>query len=276
MSEEVHNAAVTVPRSMMISLVFNGTVGFAMLVAELFCIPDPVGLLGLGLQYPFVQIFFDATGSTVGSALMVSIIIFNQIALNTTNVAAASRVLWSFSRDQGIPGWQHVSKLAKRSSLPVNAILVTATFTLLVTLINIGSAVAFNDVISLTIDSLFASYLLACSLLLWRRCQGTIVPYSQAPYHDPGVNAPGADGRLTWGPFHMKGYFGILVNALACAYMVIIIFFSFWPPGTPTTGATMNYALVMFSSVAIIATAYYLIWARKTFKGPIVETVGSQ
>ena len=101
----------------LISLAFNGTTDFAMLVGELFCIPDPIGLVGLGLQYPFVQIFFNTTGSTVGSALMVSIVIFNQIALNTTNVATASRVPRSFSRDPGIPRCRHVSKLAKRTGM---------------------------------------------------------------------------------------------------------------------------------------------------------------
>ncbi|MCJ1326505.1 hypothetical protein MMC10_003169 [Thelotrema lepadinum] len=267
MSEEVHNAAVTVPRSIMIGLAVNSIIGTAMLLAELFCIPDPVGLVDMGLSYPFVQVFLDSTNSVVGSALMITVIIVVQIGLNISNVAAASRILWAFSRDRGVPGWRYVSQVEGKSRLPLTAIIISTVVPLLLVLISIGSYVAFNDVISLTIDSLFSSYLLVCSLLLWRRCTGTIAPHSEH-----SVNAPGAAGKLTWGPYHIRGAFGIFVNCVACVYMTIILFFSVWPPVTPTTAAGMNYAIVMFSGVGVLAAVYYLAWARKTYKGPVVET----
>lgn len=277
MSEEVHNAAVIVPRSMLISIAVNSTIGGSMLLAQLFCIPDPEGLLNLGLQYPFIQVFLNSTGSVVGSALMVAINIINQVGLNITNVATASRMLWSFSRDKGVPGWRHITRVTNHSRLPVTAILVTTVFAMLVVLISVGSSVAFNDVISLTVGSLFCSYLLVCSLLLWRRCTGSVVsPSSQATHDSFGANTPGAAGKLVWGPFHMRGYLGIFVNAVACAYMVVVLFFVVWPPATPTTAASMNYAIVMFSAVAMLATVYYLVWARKTYKGPVIETSRSE
>ena len=223
MSEEVHNAAVTVPRSIMIGLAVNSIIGTAMLLAELFCIPDPVGLVDMGLSYPFVQVFLDSTNSVVGSALMITVIIVVQIGLNISNVAAASRILWAFSRDRGVPGWRYVSQVEGKSRLPLTAIIISTVVPLLLVLISIGSYVAFNDVISLTIDSLFSSYLLVCSLLLWRRCTGTIAPHSEH-----SVNAPGAAGKLTWGPYHIRGAFGIFVNCVACVYMTIILFFSVW------------------------------------------------
>lgn len=243
MSEEVHNAAVVVPRSMILSLAINSTIGGSMLLAQLFCIPDPVGLVSLGLQYPFIQVFLNSTGSVWGSALMVALNIFNQIGLNITNVATASRILWSFARDHGIPGWGYVVRVTKAGRLPIIAIVVTTVFAMLVVLISVGSSVAFNDVISLTVGSLYGSYLLVASLLLWRRCTGSIISASELHHNNLGPVSLGTEARLVWGPFHVPGLLGILVNIIACAYLSLILFFVLWPPATPVTAASMNYAV---------------------------------
>ena len=282
MSEEVRHASITVPRSILISLFINGSIGFAMLIAELFCLQDPESLLAMGLQYPFIQIFLQSTRSTVGTALLVAINIFNQIGLNIGNVAAASRMLWSFSRDRGVPGWRYLNQVGRQSTIPLAAILATTIFSVLVGVVSIGSPIAFNGIISLSIDGLYASYLVTCSLLLWRRCTGTIKVAPDFPLdYDcsdplprgtcPIMNALGSEGRLIWGPFRMPSHLGIVVNAFACLYMIVILFFSVWPPVTPTTDVSMNYSVVMFSAVAILSTVYYILWARKTYTGPVVE-----
>lgn len=40
MSEEIENAAVNVPRAMYTTMILNGSTGFAMLLAVLFCMGD--------------------------------------------------------------------------------------------------------------------------------------------------------------------------------------------------------------------------------------------
>ena len=40
MSEEVKNAALVVPQSMVLGVLINGALGFAMLIAMLFCLRD--------------------------------------------------------------------------------------------------------------------------------------------------------------------------------------------------------------------------------------------
>ena len=282
MSEEVQYAALTVPRSILISLLINGSIGLAMLVAVLFSIQDLDGLVDQALQYPFIAILLESTKSTVGTALIIAILVFNQIGLNIGNVAAASRMLWSFARDRGVPGWRIISRVDQRSSIPTAAIIATTTFSFLIGLISIGSAIAFNDVISLSIDGLYSSYLLCCGLLLWRRCTGTIKLASEVPPGSYGLegtldgahytfNKPGSEGRLVWGPIRMPGYLGIAVNAFACLYMIVILFFSIWPPATPATAVSMNYSVLMFGAAALLSSLYYVVWARKTYTGPVVE-----
>ena len=57
----------------------------------------------------------------------------------------------------------------------------------------------------------------------------------------------------------------------ACAYLILIAFFSYWPAVIPVSAATMKYSSLVLGFVAIASMIYYFIWARKTYRGPIVE-----
>lgn len=148
------------------------------------------------------------------------------------------------------------------------AVIITSCIACLIGLINIGSATAFNDVISLGVSSLYASYIITESLLLWRRVTGAIRSPRE---HYGGGHDNGEPNQLVWGPFHLPGMFGIIVNTFAVVFGLIIFFFSFWPVATPVTAAHMNFSVLMTGSVVLFAIFYYLIWARHTYKGPIVE-----
>jgi amino acid transporter len=114
MSEEIQNAPKVVPWSILVSVLMNGALGFAMLLAELFCLGDPSA--SLKQQFPFMNIFLQATNSVTGAAIMVSIIILLSLCTTIGLLASASRMLWSFSRDRGVPGWSFVSKVIQSPS----------------------------------------------------------------------------------------------------------------------------------------------------------------
>lgn len=84
------------------------------------------------------------------------------------------------------------------------------------------------------------------------------------------VNVPGA--KLMWGPFRMPGILGTLVNGYAVIYMIIVIFFSFWPPQMSVDRYTMNFSVVGTMGTIILAIIYYVLRARKVYQGPVMET----
>jgi choline transport protein len=100
MSEEVKNASTDVPRSMLLSLVINGTLALGMLFAVLFSAHDIPALLGdqNAATAPFLRIFKDAVGSEAGA-----IIVLLEFCSAMGCLAAASRMTWSFARDRGLP-----------------------------------------------------------------------------------------------------------------------------------------------------------------------------
>lgn len=106
MSEEIRNAALVVPRSIMISIFINGALGFAVLLATLFNLNNIEKALKTPTGYPFMQVFLDSVGSVAGATAMASIITALIFLNNIGILATASRMCWSFCRDRGLPGWQ--------------------------------------------------------------------------------------------------------------------------------------------------------------------------
>jgi len=270
MSEEIRNAAVVVPRSLMTGLTVNGTLGFAMMVATLYSLGNIDTALAENPQYPFMSIFKHAVGSTAGAAVMSSIVVIMSFSATTGCLASTSRIYWAFARDRGLPGWHVLKKISPRTSIPEYSVLVTVLVSIVLSFVNFGDSVAFNGVISISIAGLFGSYLIATCLLLYRRVTGAIRVRLAGEDDDGGLtNTMGSN--LTWGPWRLRGAFGTANNVFSCAYLFFVFFFSFWPPVRDVTPENFNWAVVVFGGVVSFSVLYYVTWARKIYTGPIVE-----
>ncbi|KAL8701511.1 MAG: hypothetical protein Q9201_004869 [Fulgogasparrea decipioides] len=143
--------------------------------------------------------------------------------------------------------------------------MVMAGVSCTIGLINIGSATAFNIVISIGICSLYASYILTEALLLWHRVRGTIRHPNQMAGSTWHAN------ELVWGPFHVPGIWGILLNAFGVGYGIIVFIFSFFPQTVNPDAAHMNYSSLLMGAIMLFAVVYYHVYARKVYTGPVVE-----
>lgn len=131
-------------------------------------------------------------------------------------------------------------------------------------LINIGSSTAFGAFFSMAAESFYSSYLIVCSLLLWRRMRGDI----KEPNADVALQGEDA---LRWGGWRFKGVLGIANNIFAVCYLMIIAFFGYWPTHLPVNAVNMNYSALVTGSVVIVSLLYYFLRAKKWFTGPVVE-----
>ncbi|KAM5455668.1 hypothetical protein MaudCBS49596_001569 [Microsporum audouinii] len=270
MSEEIQNPSITVPRSIILTLFINGSLGFSMLIATLFSIVDLPAAQNSQTGFPFLEIFLQATGSIAGSATMASVIVTLTLFANCNYLASTSRMTWSFARDRGLPGWKTLAKVERRTQVPLISILVTAAITILLSLIVIGSTTAFNIIVSLTVACLYISYLLATAMLLYHRCKGNVSYPSSDNITGPTLaNTTGA--RLVWGPWHVRGAVGIATNVFGCIYLTVILIFSFFPADAIPTAGSMNYSVVIWAFVIVFSIVYYLTYARRVYDGPVVE-----
>jgi choline transport protein len=86
--------------------------------------------------------------------------------------------------------------VSNRFEVPINAILITLVFVCLMSLINLGSKVAFEAMISLATLALMATYKISIGCALLKRLRGETLPSAR------------------WS----LGRYGLAVNAVAIAY----------------------------------------------------------
>ena len=264
--------------------------GLGMLLAILFCLGDSHAALSSPTGFPFIEIYLQATNSTAGTAAIIVVMILTLMCGVISCLTAASRMVWSFARDHGLPGWRILHQVCSlalgqtssevfflittfdadlatqqvhpRTAVPDIAVAVTTAIACALGLINIGSTTVFCSVVSLSINALYLPYLISSVLLLWRRCTGGIaLPTSHA------VDNP----KLVWGPWRVPGLLGVLINIIGVAFQIVILLFSFWPATTPVSPGDMNYSVVVLAVVVIGCIVYYFITAHKTYSGPLVE-----
>jgi choline transport protein len=121
MSEELQDASKTLPRAMISTIVVNGALGFIMLITFAFALGDVESVLATPTKYPYIQVFYNATRSKAGTTVMSSIIITLATFGGMMNVATASRQLFAFARDNGVPFSKFFSHVSFASELSCGA-----------------------------------------------------------------------------------------------------------------------------------------------------------
>lgn len=307
LAEEVSNAALNIPRAILGAMLINGAVGFAMMVTVLYCLGDVDSVLNTKTGFPFIQIFSNSVGNVAGATVMSAVVLALTWSCSIGITTTASRMTWSFARDNGLPFSRYIGYVSPRTKVPVIACLAVTGIAALLSLIYIGSDAAFNDVISLTITGFYGSYLVPAAFLLYHRIKGNVLPHgseadtvapvsfeegsssgSQAGPSDTKVKAPDSptqspdsdidhgaveviNAQLIWGPWHIPGLLGVLNNAYACVYMVFVIFWSVWPAQTPVDASSMNYSVVVTGGVMILSAVWYYVKGKKEYKGPLID-----
>ena len=113
MCEEIINATTVVPRAMMFSIAVNGILGFAITVAICFCLGDIETALDSPTGFPFLEMFYRATNNLSSATAMAVLIELLIIFCHISIMAAASRMMWAFARDFGLPGSRYLNRVRR-------------------------------------------------------------------------------------------------------------------------------------------------------------------
>ena len=124
-------------------------------------------------------------------------------------------------------GW--VGHVHPKHKLPVNAILLTAAITILLSLIGVGSSTAFNAILSVSAVGQMGTYSISISCVLYRR-----------------ITAPETLPKAQWG----LGRLGVPVNGIGALYAWFSFFFAFWPGSTPVDASSMVSIIYMTYNIA--------------------------
>lgn len=131
--------------------------------------------------------------------------------------------------------------------IPLNAVIVSFLFGVIISLINLGSSVALNAIVSLTLSALLASYILSIGCILSKRLR-----------HEPLPPAKWSLGR-----------YGTIINVIALVFLIPFFIFRFFPTARPVQRDTMNWNIVMFGGIFTWATVFYVVKGRKVYVPPV-------
>lgn len=65
------------------------------------------------------------------------------------------------------------------------------------------------------------------------------------------------------------------MNCIGMVYGAYLFVYSAMPSVYPVTAADFNWAPVMFGGVALLSLAYYAVWAKSGYHGPVVHVIQS-
>jgi amino acid transporter len=251
-AEETVGARIASAWGLFLSVAVSAIVGFIFLLALTTHLPNLSTLFPASFdgadpakysQYYFgdgaavIDILVHNLGATVGGLLSAAIAIAMWFC-GLSSIASAGRMLFAFSRDDGVPGSGWLKKVSHRYRTPVNSLItivvVAWLFTVAAFFVGRGTAVIIVTAISTIF--LYAAY--------------GICIYLGATTQDWLKERVWSLGRWSK-PIAWIAIFWVIV---------LMILFSF-----PTSG---NISFPFMIAVVIFLLVYYFAFARRAFKGP--------
>ncbi|SEF95071.1 Amino acid transporter [Nonomuraea solani] len=241
-AEEVPDPTRRIPKAMRMTIYVGGAAATFVCLALLLAVPDFAAVVSGADADPVTNVLTTAFGA-VGLKVVLGVVLLSFLSCALSLQAAASRLLYSYARDDMIAGSRAFRKFSPARRIPPNALLVAAVVPALVVLGSIVSADALIKIISFAVLGIYLGFQMVVLAALRARLRG-------------------------WrpaGPFTL-GRAGLAVNVAALAYGVLAILNMAWPR-TPDAPWYDNYLVALSGLVVVAAGLVYLLAARPYDKG---------
>jgi amino acid transporter len=248
LSEETANASVSAARGIVRAIWVSWVAGFVLLAGLTFAIQDYTATQNSATGVPPAQILLDGLGTDGASALLL-IVIVAQLFCGNAEVAAASRMVFAFSRDRALPGSALWRKVSSRTQTPVAAVWLSVAVACVLALPSLYSATAYGAVTAINVIGITPAYAIPVFLRLR------------------------AGDRFTPGPWHL-GKWSRPIGIVAVVWVAFVTVLFCLPQSSPVTADTMNYASVALAVVLVLATIWWFV-ARRSYGVPTTAAYGT-
>lgn len=211
LSEETHDPRRTTPRTILKALVISGLGGLLLLLGGLLAAPSLTDgtLASQGLAYVLTSRLGDVGGRVLLAAVAVAVFVCT-LAVQTSG----SRMMYSMARERTLPFSAVLGRVSPRTGTPVATSVVVGVGAAIALAVNWNQSAVFTALASLCIAMIYLAYLgVTFPLLLQRIRRGGL---------EDGVDETGR-------PLFSLGRWGIVVNAVAIAYQVVMVVNLAWP-----------------------------------------------
>jgi amino acid transporter len=240
-AEETKKAAHSVPRGMVHSVIWSALFGYVMLCAFVLMIPnmDDAAKQGWNVFFWAMEAQVDPTIKLV----LYGAIFVAQVLCGLATVTSASRMIFAFARDGGLPFSKGLAKVSPTYRTPVAAIWTGAILSVLFvwgsSLVSVGETPVYTIVVSCTVIFLFFSFIIPIVL---------------------GLLTFGGEKWPVMGPWNLgRGVFSVFA-VLSIIAMVLIFAIGIQPPNQWALNITIGF-------VVLTAIVWFAVENRR-FQGP--------
>ena len=237
MAEETVMARLNSAWGMVLSVGVSAVVGYVMLMALTWSIPNGDVAATASDPYPVLAIVAGNLSPLLTNAIAIVIGVAMWLC-GVASVTSMGRMWYAFARDDGMPGSRWLKRVSGRHHTPATAILLTSLLSVLICLY----ASAFFVVTSISTICLYLAYGIPIYLNARnrRRRTGEWMSADVAPWTLSRWSRP--------------------INAIALLWIAFITVVFMLPPN--------ELVLWTMVGVGLALTTYWIVSARRTFKGP--------
>ena len=241
-SEETKSAATSVPKGIVNAVFWSSLIGWIMICAITLAIPDMATAAGQGWG------MFYATMDAILPAGLKNVlylgILIAQLLCGLATVTSASRMLFAFSRDDGMPiGSKALASVSPKYRTPVNAIWTSTVLAILYVVLAMSIKVAGTSIYVIVVNSTLIFLFLSFTIPL----VAGLFAYGTAKWPTPG-------------PWAMSAGVYKLVTVLSVVGMGVIFFIAVAPPNE-------RVLYVVLGFVALALVLWFAVESRR-FEGP--------
>jgi amino acid transporter len=254
MSEETQDASRAAARGVVMSIVVSAVFGYILALGVTFAIQNLDATTGAGV-FAVKQVFQDAFSDTLAK-VMLFIVVAAQFYCGMSSITSASRMLYAFSRDRATPGHQLWRRL-NAQRVPYMAALVIAALAFLAAFpayFGTSGYTAYIAVTSIAVIGLYIAYAIPIYLRL-----------RAGDAWEPGEWNLGTRYKIV-------GWTAVIW----ICFISILFIMPTGPNGVPWHTAKFKWTLFNYAPLAVGGTmllvgGWWLLSARKWFKGPIAQ-----
>lgn len=242
LSEETTGAEVSAARGIVRAIGWSWVAGFVLLAGLTFAIQDYAGTANSPTGVPPAQIFLDSLGVT-GAKLLLLIVIVAQLFCGNAEVAAASRMVFAFSRDGALPFSAQWRRVTPATGTPARAVWLSVGVAAVLALPSLYSDTAYGAVTAINVIGITPAYAIPIYLRLRNRHQ------------------------FRPGRWHL-GRWGVPVGWIAVTWVLFVTLLFCLPQTSPVTGNSFNYAPVALAVVLLLATVWWKVAGSGSYATP--------
>lgn len=248
LAEECSNANIASPRAIVMTSATGGIFGWLLQLVVAYTVVDIDRVLKSELGQPFAAYLMQCLPPHLTLAIL-ALTILAGFSMGQGCMIAASRVTFAYARDDCFPLSRYWKVVNPYTQTPANAVWFNCGIGILCLLLIFGGELAVGALFSIGAIAAFVAFTIPIFIRVFV-----------------------VGNRFRPGPWHL-GRYSAPIGAFASLFVAMMVPVLCLPSatGADLTAAGMNWTAVVYGGPMLLVTLWWLVSARKWFRGPRVN-----